>query len=230
MLGTTLALMAASPGGLAAQDRTLEAGASVGRMAFDRRSALGDAPVVAVAASATWPVRVGGYAIDGVSIGVGLAGGAAQPITRGTQFPLVTVDAGDTTSLYAVSQRIHLVQAQLRGLITYSAGPIRMEGFVGGGAYRMTLGADASGPRGISAKPLLTWGGAVSYAMTARTRWRVELGADRFFAFDRSRLDATASYPRDRLVSDILPAPDSPTRTPTNAHLAIGAQFALGGK
>ncbi|MDQ8155576.1 MAG: hypothetical protein P3B98_13060, partial [Gemmatimonadota bacterium] len=121
------------------QAKMFDLGVHLGQQTFDKGTALESTPFVGLDATYQLPWNPLKLAVKGSTFGVGLAVDVSRPVTNGEQFPLVAFDFGDTTFLYAVAQRITLVQAGLQAVVGVPIGKARLYGFVGSGIYSMFM-------------------------------------------------------------------------------------------
>lgn len=223
-------LLGAQALGAQTQAKMFDLGVHIGQQVFDKGTALKDGPFVGLDATYELPWNPLSSVIKGATLGVGLLVDVARPATRGDQFPVVAFDFGDTTFLYAVAQRITLVQGGLEAVLGIPVGKLRVYGFAGTGIYSMFLDPRAMKHNEKVTKPMATFGGGLNYQLSSTIGVRAQMRAVTFTDFDRNRLDATQSYIRDRRIRDALPAPDATSKTPTNMQFSLVFQYIPGGK
>ncbi len=223
-------LLGASSLGAQTQAKMFDLGVHLGQQIFDKGTALEDTPFVGLDASYELPWNPLSLAFKGSTFGVGLLVDVSRPVTKGDQFPLVAFDFGDTTFLYAVAQRITLVQAGLQAVLGVPIGKARLYGFAGSGMYSMFMDARAVGHNHKVTHPMATFGGGLNYALTSSIGVRAQARAVTFTQFDRQDLDATVGYIQDRRIKDALPPPLATSKTPTNMQYSLVFQYIPGGK
>ncbi len=212
------------------QAKMFDLGVQLGQQVFDKGTALENTPFVGLDATYQLPWNPLALAVKGSTFGIGLAVDVSRPVTRGDQFPLVAFDFGDTTFLYAVAQRITLVQAGVQAVAGIPIGSARLFGFVGSGIYSMFLDPRAERHNEKITKPMATFGGGINYALTSTIGIRAQARAITYTQFDRSKLDATVGYIQDRRIRDALPPPDATSKTPTNVQWSLVFHYIPGGK
>ncbi|MBM3908810.1 MAG: outer membrane beta-barrel protein [Gemmatimonadetes bacterium] len=223
-------LLGGASAGAQVQAKMFDLGVQFGQQTFDKATALESTPFVGLSANYELPWNPLKLAAKNSSFGIGLAVDVSRPVTDGTQFPVVAFDFGDTTFLYAVSQRITLVQAGLQAVAGVPIGKGRVYGLVGTGVYAMFMDARAERHNHKVTQPMATVGGGFNYAITSSIGLSAQARAVRFTQFDRSELDPTVGYIQDRRIRDALPAPNPTSKTPTNLQYAIVFQYIPGGK
>lgn len=224
-------LLGASALGAQTQAKMFDLGVHLGQQIFDKGTALENTPFVGLDATYELPWNPLKLAIKRSTFGIGLMVDVSRPVTRGDQFPLVTFDFGDTTFLYAVAQRITLVQGGLEAVLGLPLGSKgRVYGFAGSGIYSMFLDPRAMRHNEKITKPMATFGGGFNYSLTSSIGVRAQARAVTFTDFHRDRLDATQPYSQDRRIRDALPAADQTSQTPTNMQFSLVFQYIPGGK
>jgi len=223
-------LLSASALGAQTQTKMFDLGVHLGQQVFAKGTALENTPFVGLDATYELPFNPIAAVIKGSTLGVGLLVDASRPVTRGDQFPLVAFDFGDTTFLYAVAQRVTLLQAGLQGVLGIPIGKLRVYGLAGGGIYSMFLDPRAMGRNQKVTQPMATFGGGFNYALSSSIGVRAQARTVMFTNFDRNRLDATQKYIQDRRIIDALPAPDATSKNPTNLQFSLVFQYIPGGK
>lgn len=212
------------------QTKTFDLGTHLGQQVFSKGTAFENTPYVGLDATyeLPWnPLKV----IKGASFGLGLALDVSRPVTRGDQFPLVAFDFGDTTFLYAVAQRVTLLQTGVQGVVGLPVGDkLRVYGFGGPGVYSIFLDPRAVKKNDKFTKPMVSFGGGLNYALSASIGVRAQVKAVSYTGFDRNRLDATVSYIQDRRIRDAVAAPDATSKNPTNMQYSLVFQYIPGGK
>ena len=222
------ALLGASPAEAVAQGRMPDVGIHAGLQSFDPGTALEHAAFVGLDAAYALPWQPLSRLARGSTLGVALVIDGSRPVTRGTQFPLVARDVGDTTFLVAMAQRITLVQVGVAGVLGVPIGRSWAYGFAGAGTYTMRLDPRAQRRIASVTHPMATFGGGLRHALARSLVVRVEARAVRFTDFHRDQLDATPPALADRLIRDALPPPHTTSRTPTNAQYSIGIEYRPG--
>lgn len=212
------------------QPKRFDLGAQIGRQLFDQGTALTNSSFVGLDATYQVPWNRLAGVIKGSTFGVGINIDVSRPVTKGDQFPVVIIDVGDTTFLYTVAQRVSLLQAGVEGKLSVPVGTMRLYGFAGTGIYSIFLDPHAAKNHAKFTNPMSTFGGGLNYPITASIGLRAQVRAVTFTNFDRSRLDATASYIRDDRIKDALPTPHATTSTPTNMQFSLAFQYVPGGK
>jgi hypothetical protein len=223
-------LLGASSAGAQVQAKMFDLGVQFGQQTFDKATALERTPFVGLTASYELPWNPLKLAAKNSSFGIGLAVDVSRPATDGTQFPVVAFDFGDTTFLYAVSQRITLVQAALQATAGVPVGKGRVYGLVGTGIYAMFMDARAERRNHKVTQPMATFGGGFNYSITSSIGMSAQARAITYTQFDRNELDPTVGYIQDRRIRDALPPPHATSKTPTNLQYAIVFQYIPGGK
>jgi hypothetical protein len=212
------------------QAKMFDLGVHIGQQSFDKGTALESTPFVGLSANYELPWNPLKLAIKGSTFGIGLALDVSRPVTDGTQFPVVAFDFGDTTFLYAVSQRITLVQTSLQAVAGFPIGKARVYGLVGTGIYSMFTDPRAERHNHKVTQPMATFGGGFNYPLTSSIGFSAQARALTYTKFDRSELDATVGYIQDRRIRDALPAPNATTKNPTNLQYSLVFQYIPGGK
>ncbi len=229
LVGTVL--LGAQALGAQTQAKTFDLGARVGQQVFAKGTALENTPFVGLDAIYELPWNPLAALVKGATFGVGVAVDVSRPVTRGNQFPAVAFDFGDTTFLYAVAQRITLIQSSLQAVAGVPlGGKARVYGFAGTGLYSMFLDPRAMGKNTKFSNAMVNFGGGLNYAMSSTIGVRVQVQTMAYTNYDRSRLDATQAYIRDQRIKDALPAPDATSSTPTNMQYSLVFQYIPGGK
>ncbi len=205
-------------------------GAHVGVQLFDRGTALQNSPFVGFDATHSVPWNPLASLVRGSSIGVSLRLELSRPATRGDQFAAVAVDLGDTTFLYAVTQRVTLLQGGVEAVVGAPMGPLRVYGFVGTGVYSIVPDSRTVKTNGSFTHPMASFGGGLSYPISAQTILRAQLRAVTLTKFDRERLDAGTAFNHDSRFRDALPAADATSGHPTNVQLSIAVQYRRRGR
>ncbi len=223
-------LLGATSLGAQTQAKTFDLGVQFGQQSFDKSTALKGTPFVGLDATYELPWNPLKLAVKGSTFGLGLTVDVSRPVTDGTQFPVVAFDFGDTTFLYAVAQRITLVQAGLQAVAGIPIGKARLYGLVGTGIYSMFLDPRAERQNKKVSNPLATYGGGINYALTSTIGLSAQVRAVTYTNFDRNDLDATVSYIQDRRIRDALPPPLAPSKTPTNMQYSLVFKYIPGGK
>lgn len=212
------------------QAKMFDLGVQFGRQTFDKGTALESTPFVGLAATYEIPWNPLTFAIKRSTFGIGVAVDVSRPVTDGTQFPAVAFDFGDTTFLYAVAQRITLVQAALQAVAGVPVGKARVYALAGTGIYSMFLDPRAERRNQKVTHPLATFGAGFNYPLTSSIGLSAQARAVTFTQYDRSQLDATVGYIQDRRIVDALPPPHATSKTPTNMQFALVFQYIPGGK
>ena len=218
-------LLAARALGAQVQANRFDLGAHVGVQLFDRGTALKNSPFVGFDATHSVPWNPLASLVRGSLIGVSLRLDLSRPATRGDQFAAVAVDLGDTTFLYAVTQRVTLLQGGVEAVVGAPMGPLRVYGFAGTGVYSIVLDRRAGNASRSFMHPMASFGGGLRFPITERTSVRAQLRAVTFTKFDRERLDAGTAYTHDPRFRDALPAADATSPHPTNVQLSIAVQY-----
>ncbi|MBA4070653.1 MAG: hypothetical protein C0497_02295 [Gemmatimonas sp.] len=212
------------------QAKMFDLGVLFGQQVFDKATALESTPFVGLSATYQLPWNPLKLAIKQSTFGVGLAVDVSRPVTDGEQFPLVAFDFGDTTFLYAVAQRITLVQAGLQAVVGVPVGKARVYGLVGTGVYSMFTDPRAVGRNYNVTKPMATFGGGINYPITSSIGLSAQARMATYTQFERSALDATVGYIQDQRIRDALPPPHPASATPTNLQFSLVFQYIPGGK
>jgi hypothetical protein len=212
------------------QAKTFDLGAHIGQQVFAKGTALENTPFVGLDATYELPWNPLSSLVKGSTLGVGLAVDVSRPVTRGDQFQPVAFDFGDTTFLYAVAQRVTLLQSALQAVVGVPIGKARVYGFGGTGIYSFFLDPRAMGKNQKFSSPMVTFGGGVNYAVSSSIGFRAQAKLVTYTDFDRAKLDASQPYIRDQRIKDALPAPDATSRNPTNMQYSLVFQYIPGGK
>lgn len=217
-----LALMSALPAQAQTKVKTFDLGTHVGQMIFDKATALDDTPFLGLDATYTLPFNPFKVISERSTFGLGISLDVGRPLTRGDQFPAVAFDYGDTTFLYAVSQRTTLLQAAINAQAGFPLGEkTRIYGFAGTGVYTVFLDPRAVRRNEAFTNPLVTFGAGLNYALGPAVGVKLQGRMTTFTSFDRDRLDATVDYIRDTRIGDALPAPDAAKKSPTNYQFSL---------
>ena len=218
-----LAAIVASPLELVAQAprNQYNVGAHVGYLRF--RSATGLADTPAAGFDATY--RFGFSPLSMVSpesdFGIGLSFVASRPLSRGDQFPLVMLDFGDTTQLFAINQRVTLLHYGVQTILGVPFGNMRVYGLAGAGAYTMQFDTRQNlAPKSYTAG-MIQFGGGVGYSVSPSLGFRVEARDIMFLGYDRDRLDPTIAHARDQRIRDAVNPPDHTWDKPQNLQVSI---------
>jgi hypothetical protein len=222
-------LLGATSAGAQVQAKMFDLGVLFGQQTFDKGTALESTPFVGLSANYELPWNPLKLAVKASSFGVGLNVDVSRPVTDGTQFPVVAFDFGDTTFLYAVSQRITLVQAGLQAVAGVPVGKGRVYGLVGTGVYAMFMDARAERRNFKVTHPMAMLGGGFNYAITSSIGLSAQARAVTFTQFDRNDLDPTVGYIQDRRIRDALPPPHATSKTPVNLQYALVFKYIPGG-
>ncbi|MHB8838848.1 MAG: outer membrane beta-barrel protein [Gemmatimonadaceae bacterium] len=212
------------------QPKMFDLGVQFGQQTFDKSTALKSTPFVGLDATYELPWNPLKLAIKGSTFGVGLVVDVSRPVTDGTQFPVVAFDFGDTTFLYAVAQRITLVQGGVQAVAGLPVGKGRIYGFAGTGIYAMFMDPRAERRNQKVTHPLASFGGGFNYALTSSIGLSAQARALTYTNFNRSELDATVGYIQDRRIGDALPPPHPASKTPTNMQYSLVFKYIPGGK
>ncbi len=212
------------------QTKMFDLGVLFGQQVFDKATALESTPFVGLSASYELPWNPLKLAIKGSTFGLGLAVDVSRPVTDGEQFPVVAFDFGDTTFLYAVAQRITLIQAGMQAVAGIPIGKARVYGLIGTGVYSMFMDPRSVGKNKKITKPMATFGGGVNYAITSNIGLSAQARVAKYTQFERSALDATVGYIQDRRIRDALPPPHPTSSTPTNLQFSLVFKYIPGGK
>ena len=222
-------LLGAQALGAQVQTKQFDLGAHIGQQVFNKGTALENTPFVGLDATYQLPWNPLASLIKGSSFGVGMLFEVSRPVTRGDQFDAVAFDFGDTTFLYAVSQRVTLLQGGLEAVVGVPVGRMRVYGFAGTGVYSIFLDPRAVKRNEKFTNPMATFGGGLNYPINASIGVRAQVRSVTFTNFDRSRLDAGLTYIRDQRIRDALPAADPTSRNPTNMQFSFVFQYIPGG-
>lgn len=215
----TLALLAGGARGGGAQVAgQFQVVPAVGAIRFDRASALEDAPFLGLDAA---------YFLNS-SIAVGLQFHASRPRTDGTYFPLAMLDFGDTTYLYAVSQRVTLVGAGAQVQLHQSFARFDLFVNAGGGVYRFYMDPRRAQTISRMSGPSALVGGGVNYMVSEAVGIRAEVRDVILMDFDRDALDATLSYVRNNRIPNVFPPPPEEKDVIHNLRFALGFSFVPG--
>lgn len=225
-----IGLLLAAPA-LGAQPATARTavGVRLGELVFAQATALKPTPFIGLEAAWQLPWSPARRRADAPSFGIGVSLDVSRPRTDGAQFPLAAVDRGDTTYLYAMAQRVTLVQSGVQAQIGVPLAGARVIGYAGGGWYAMLLGSRASGGSRRLIHPMASFGLAVDDPLTRTLSVRVQVGGTTYVQFNRSALDATRSLPEEQRIRDAAPAPAPAPRTPTNLQYSVMLRFTPGG-
>ena len=223
-------LLGAQALGAQTQTKMFDLGAHVGQQVFNKGTALENTPFVGLDATYELPWNPLASLIKGSSFGVGMLLDVSRPVTRGDQFDAVAFDFGDTTFLYAVAQRVTLLQGGLEAVVGIPVGKVRLYGFAGSGIYSIFLDPRAVKRNEKFTNPMATFGGGLNYPISQSIGVRAQLRAVTFTKFDRERLDASTTYVHDQRIKDALPTADATSKTPTNMQFSLVFQYIPGGK
>jgi len=202
-------------------------GVRTGEQLFAKGTALERAMVVGV--EATWLVRRSAtHGTDGPSLRLGGSFDIARPRTNGEQFPLVAIDRGDTTLLYAMALRTTLLQGGAQVRAELPVADARLFGYAGAGLYSLWWKARESGRTRRMTHPMIRYGLGVEDPINRTWSVRLQAGAATFVRFNRDALDASAGWAPSQRVYDAAPAPSAASRTPTNVQFSVGLQFRPG--
>lgn len=218
-----LATMVAGPLELSAQAprNQYNIGAHASYLRF--RSATGLANAPAAGFDATY--RFGFSPLSAVSpesdFGIGLSFVASRPLSRGDQFPLVLLDFGDTTQLYAVNQRITLLHYGVQTVLGVPFGRMRVYGVAGAGAYTMQFDTRQNlAPKSYTGG-MLQFGGGIGFSVSPALGFRIEARDVMFLGYDRDRLDPTVAHARDQRIRDAVNPPDVTWDKPQNLQMSV---------
>lgn len=223
-------LLGAQALGAQTQTKMFDLGAHVGQQVFHKGTALENTPFVGLDATYELPWNPLASLIKGSSFGVGMLLDVSRPVTRGDQFDAVAFDFGDTTFLYAVAQRVTLLQGGLEAVVGVPVGKVRLYGFAGTGIYSIFLDPRAVKRNEKFTNPMATFGGGLNYPISQSIGVRAQMRAVTFTKFDRERLDASTTYVHDQRIKDALPTADATSKTPTNMQFSLVFQYIPGGK
>lgn len=223
-------LLGAQALGAQTQTKMFDLGAHVGQQVFNKGTALENTPFVGLDATYELPWNPLASLIKGSSFGVGMLLDVSRPVTRGDQFDAVAFDFGDTTFLYAVAQRVTLLQGGLEAVVGVPVGKVRLYGFAGTGIYSIFLDPRAVKRNEKFTNPMATFGGGLNYPISQSIGVRAQMRAVTFTKFDRERLDASTTYVHDQRIKDALPTADATSKTPTNMQFSLVFQYIPGGK
>ncbi|MEJ7809176.1 MAG: outer membrane beta-barrel protein [Gemmatimonadaceae bacterium] len=208
--GAALLLGASAAAGQSALNQ-FNVGAHLGWTKYGSATALESAPFIGI--DGTYRIPFGSANTD---LGIGFTFGAARPVTRGDQFPVVAFDFGDTTFLYTVAQRVTMLTYGGQAVLGQTFGRLRAYALGGGGAYTIFLDARQNIGNESFAKGYASGGGGLEYAIARNVGVRFEARDLILLGYDRNRLDPSVGYSTDRRIGDVLPAPDATKRTVHN--------------
>lgn len=189
----------------------------LGTQLYDRSSALeGNTPAAGIDVT---------YRITRM-FGVGVMLGASRPLTDANMFPLVRMQAGDTSLYYRVGQRLTQYVYGLQGMASLPTAS-RFNPYVDAGIGRCTFDMDpqAVGTTERYSGPMFSLGAGLSFLVGSRTGFTVDLRDIILSSFDRSRLDATDRLFRDTNFDQTPPGQPAPSSTVHNLRLSIGVRF-----
>lgn len=182
-------------------------GAHVGFTKYGSSASIKDGPFIGLDGTYTVPFNPLSALSKNTDFGIGFTFSAARPMTKGTEFPLVLFDVGDTTFLYAVSQRITLMHGGLQAVAGYTMGRSRIYGFGGGGIYTSFLDTRQSTKVNQLTHPMAIAGGGLNIAVSRAVGIRGEVRDLMFLKFDKNDYDPSVKYARDYRIIDALPTP-----------------------
>jgi len=203
-------------------------GVRLGANVFAKRTALEPSPVLGLEASWQAPWSPARRRADAPSVSIGVLLDVSRPKTNGEQFPLAAVDRGDTTYLYAMAQRVTLVESSVRAQVGVPLAGARVSAYAGGGLYALLPGSRKNGSSRL-VHPMGSFGIAVDDPLTKTLAVRLQIGGTSYLRFDRNALDATRSLPEAQRIRDAAPAPLAAARAPTNLQYSIVFRFTPGG-
>lgn len=200
----------------------------VGTLRFPEEAALRQAVMAGVGSRSVWMAVQVPRPFRGVAVASSWTLDVALPTTDGRQFPLVPVDAGDTTRFTARAQRVALVQGATSLLLGASLLGGRLFGETGIGAYSLWLAQHGSERARLRVRPLGTAGAGYDREITSSLAVRAAVRWLRYVDFDRGVLDATTGLPADQRVTDALTPPPT-SRGPTVRELSLSMRYRPGG-
>ncbi len=209
-------LLGAAPAAAQIVPSKWDVGTHIGLTRFDKGAALKDAPFVGLDGT----YRLGSRPAGAV-LGVGFTFAASRPQTRGDQFPVVSLNVGDTTFLETVAQNVSLLQYGAQAMLSFATGRVHPYLFGGGGFYTMFLDSRQNEANRNFTKPMAIGGGGVDLAVSETIGFRLEARDLYMRNYDRNRLDPTVSYSRDQLVFNALPLPDKTSSALHNLQMSL---------
>lgn len=164
------------------------------------------------------------YRIDRI-FSLGVSGSVGRPRTDGTYFPLVRINAGDTSLYNRVSQRMTQYTYGIQGQATLrirGASPYVSAGL---GRYTFTLDPQAVGTTERYSGPLFSIGTGINVPVGSRSGISIDLRDVILSSFERDRLDATDPFLRDARFDAVAAGkPDARSLVHT-LRLSIGVSF-----
>lgn len=224
-LVAALALVA-SAAGAQAEPKRWSVGAMAGGYRFDESSGLRNAPFAGI--DAMYQIPVPGSGAARLEPGVGFYAGVGYPTTDFRQFPVVAFDFGDTTFLVGVSQRTRLIEYGAQGALATTLGRFRPYLLGSLGMYAQTIDPRQGGLQSRS-KPAFSVGGGLNFVVNRALGFRAEARNVTYTEYDRSFLDPTVPYTRDRRIMDELPDPTPAKSTINNLRFALVFSYVPGG-
>jgi hypothetical protein len=228
-LGACLAALAlvAGTAGAQVEAKRFSVGAHAGGYRFDKASGLENAAFAGI--DAMYQLPTVGYSATGrLEPGVGFYAGVSLPTTDFRQFPVVAFDYGDTTFLVGVSQRTRLIEYGAQGSLGTTLGRFRPYVLGGLGMYAQSIDPRQGGLRSRS-QPAFSIGGGLNYVVTRALGFRAEARNVTYTDYDRSFLDPTVGYTRDRRIMDELPSAVPAKSTINNLRFSIVFSYVPGG-
>lgn len=158
--------------------------------------------------------------------GLGITLGAGRPKTDGDFFPLVRMQAGDTSDYFRVSQRLTEYTYGVQGLAMLPAARIVPYASAGVGRYTFIMDPQAVSANRRYSGPMFSVGGGLNIPMGTRTGVTLDARDVILASYDRERLDATDPLFRDDTRFDPVAAgKPQPRSTIHNLRFSIGVSF-----
>lgn len=159
-------------------------------------------------------------------LGIGVMLGASRPMTDANMFPLVRMQAGDTSLYYRVGQRVSQYTYGVQAVASLPA-VSRFTPYADLGVGRFTFNMDpqAVGTTRRYSGPMFSLGAGLSFLVGSRTGFSVDLRDIVLSSFDRSQLDATDPLFRDPNFDPTPPGQPAAKSTVHNLRLSIGVRF-----
>jgi hypothetical protein len=158
-------------------------------------------------------------------LALGLTASVGRPMTDGTYFPLVRMQAADTSLYYRVSQRITSYTIGAHAVATAPLGRFAPYGLIGIGRSFLEMDPQTTGTTTRSSGPMFSLGGGINILLRQNSGITFDIRDVVFTNFDREVLNGTDPLFRDDRVDQTPSGIPGKKSTIHNIRLSVGVSF-----